>query len=134
MSRKEITTMLVEVKVFKVQGQATIVTFRDKDGMVQARIISRDEVPGLRLGEAGMISSRILESGTDYGIDWEVFLGDSGVIKPTDIEQEFRKRGLWTYEDINKNSPQVMAALNARSGRVLAQLMSEARKVKLETI
>ena len=134
MSKKKIRTMLVEVKVLKVQGQAAIITFRDKDGMIQARVVSHDDVAGLRLREAGMISSNILEAGTEYGIDWEVFLGDSDVIKPIDIEQEFRKRGLWTYEDINKNSPQVMAALNALSGRVFAQLMSEARKVKLETI
>lgn len=126
--------MLTDVKLIKVQGQAAVVSFWDKSGMIQARIVSRDDVAGLRVGQAGMISSSILDSGTEYGIDWEIFLGETGVITPTDIEQELRKRGIWTYEDINKNSPQVMAALNALSGRVFANLMSEARKFKLETI
>ena len=127
-------TGVVEIRVIKLVGFAAVVSFRDKDGMFQARIISNEDAPGLRVGQTGIVSGRVLDSGTEYGIDWEVFLGDSDVIKPIDIEQEFRKRGLWTYEDINTNSPQVMAALNALSGRVFSQLMREARKVKLEAI
>ena len=134
MPRKTVKSKLVEVKVIRIVGVATVVSFWDKEGMIQARVVSSDDAPGLRVGHTGVISDKVLETGTEYGIDWEIFLGNSDVIKPIDLEQEFRRRGLWTYEDINTNSPQVMAALGALSKRVYVGLMSEARKVKLEAI
>jgi len=132
MIEKQLKSKLVEVTAMKIQGLALIVTFRDEDGMLQARIISQDDMPGLRVGQTGLVSSKALITGTEYGIDWEVFLKDADVITPSDLEQEFRRRGLWTYEDINTNSPQVMASLTALSARLYAHLLSEARKVKLE--
>lgn len=120
---------MIEAKLMTIEGKAAIVKYRDKNGMTQARIISTDDVTGLRIGETKEFPNKIIGSGTEYGIDWEVLLGEECVIMPIDIEQEFRKRGLWTYDDMNKNPIQVKAALNAMSAKVHAQLLGEARMI-----
>ena len=121
---------MIEAKLLSVQGQAAIVSFRDKDGIFQARIISVDDIAGLRIGETKSVSKKLLDSGTEYGIDWETLLGDEYDITPVDISNELRKHGLWTYDDMNKNPHQVTAALNALSYRVFAELMRRARELR----
>ena len=123
---------MISIKLLKVQGQAAVVSFRDKEGMLQARIISRDDIPGLRLGDSTAVPDRIVTKGTEYGIEMEILLGDKYVIRPVDLEQEFRKRGLWTYEDINSNPQLVRAAINSLSGRVHAEVLERSRELRLE--
>jgi hypothetical protein len=121
---------MIEVSLIKVEGRAAIVAYRDDEGDFQARIISVDEVAGLRLGETKKVSRKMLVTGTEYGIDWDVLLGDEFAITPSEIGQSFRKFGLWTYDDMNRNPAQVNAALNAVSRRIHAYLLREARQLK----
>jgi len=121
---------MISITLLKVQGQAAIVSFWDKDGMLQARIISRDDVTGLHLNETTVISKHIVDTGTDYGIDMEILLGEGYVIGPVDLEQAMRKRGLWTYEDINSNPQAVMAAINSLSGQLFASVLEKARELR----
>jgi hypothetical protein len=121
---------MVQVTLLRVEGQAAIVSFWDKDGMLQARIISRDDVTGLRLNETTAIPAHIVDTGTDYGIEMELLLGQEYVIRPLDLEQEFRKRGLWTYKDINSNPQLVMAAINSLSGRIHVEVLERSRELK----
>lgn len=123
---------MISITLLTVQGQAAVVSFRDKDGMLQARIISRDDISGLHLGETTLVPTLIVDKGTEYGIEMEVLLGDKYVIRPVDLEQEFRKRGLWTYEDINSNPQLVRAAINSLSGRVHAEVLDRSRELRLE--
>lgn len=121
---------MTEVTLNKVEGRAAIVTYRDDEGDFQARIISVDDVAGLRLGETTKIPRKLLLTGTEYGIDWDILLGEEFVITPESIGQEFRRHGLWTYDDMNYNPNQVRAALNAVAGKIHAHLLREARKLK----
>ena len=121
---------MTQVKLLQVEGQAAIVSFWDEDGMLQARVISRDDVIGLNFNESTAVSDDIVETGTYYGIDMDLLLGVEYVIKPVDLEQEFRKRGLWTYKDINTNPQLVRAAINSLSGRINAAVLKRSRELQ----
>jgi hypothetical protein len=118
---------MIEAKLLKVEGKAAVVKYRDYEGMIQARIISYDDVRGLRINETKIFPNKIINSGTEYGIDWEVLFGEECAITPKDIEQEFRRRGLWTYDDINRNPNHVIASLTALSAKVHKRVIREAK-------
>ena len=121
---------MIQIKLLKVRGKAAVVTLRDKDGMLQGRVISRDNVLGLRIGETKGISQNVVDTGTEYGIDVEVLLGEEYVITPQDLEQELRRHGIWTYDDLNSNSQEVVAAINTLTKKLYAALLREARITK----
>ena len=130
MSDKEIYVDMIEVKLISVQGHAAVVSYRDYDGIVRARVISLKAVAGLRIGESSVIPLNIVKTGTEYGIDWETLLGEEYAITPVDIGQELRRHGLWTYDDLNSNPNEVTAALNSLSHRVHVELLRAAREIK----
>jgi len=121
---------MIQIKLLKVRGKAAVVTFRDKDGMLQGRVISRDDVLGMRIGETKGVPQSVVDTGTEYGIDVEVLLGEEYVITPRDLEQELRRHGIWTYDDMNSNSQEVVVAINTLARKVYAALLQEARIIK----
>lgn len=118
---------MIPVKLLKVRGQAAVVSYRDEDGTIQGRVVSKDDVAGMRIGETRAVLSDVVDSGTEYGLDLEVLLGEECVITPRDIEQEFRKHNIWTYDDMNSNSQVVFTAINTLIRKVYAELLREAR-------
>ena len=118
---------MIQIKLLKVREKAAVITFRDKDGMLQGRVISRDDVLGLRIGETKALSDKVVNSGTEYGLDLEVLLGEGYVITPRDLEQELRRHNIWTYDDMNSNSQVVFTAINTLIRKVYAALLRSAR-------
>ncbi len=104
---------MVQVTLLEIRGHAAIVTYRDKEGMLQGRIISRDDVLGVRVRETKSVPDRVIDTGTEYGIDLEIILGEKYVITPDDLAQELRRHGVWTYDDMNKKPGEVVAAINS---------------------
>ena len=118
---------MIQIKLLKVRGKAAVVTFRDKEGMLQGRVISKDDVLGLHIGETKAVPNTVVTSGTEYGLDLEVLFGEDYVITPRDLEQELRRHNLWTYDDLNSNSQEVFTAIGTLVRKVYAELLREAR-------
>lgn len=121
---------MVQVTLLEIRGQAAIVTYRDEEGMLQGRIISRDDVSGVRVRETKSVHDRVINTGTEYGIDLEIILGEKYVITPGDLAQELRRHGVWTYDDLNKKPSEVVAAINSLSKKIYAVLLRESRQTK----
>jgi len=56
----------------------------------------------------GKVSADDLEAGAEYGVRWERFLTVS--LTPLDLAKLFRRRGIWTLEDLKQKSVQVKIA------------------------
>lgn len=109
------------VKLLKQAGQSAVVSFWDNEtGMVQARIISLNELPvGLRKGQEADIDKYVIDYGTEYGIEWDLLLGETVQF----LTSSMRSHGIWTEEDLRKKPQQVVAAITSSSSQIYAELL-----------
>lgn len=109
------------VKLLKQSGQSAVVSFWDNEtGMIEAKIISLKELPiGLRIGQEADISKDVVTTGTDYGIEWGLLLGETVPF----LTDSMRNHGIWTEEDLRKKPSQVIAAVTGSSARIYAELL-----------
>jgi len=110
------------IKLLKKSGQSAVVSYWDYEtGMTQARVISIDDLPNrLRIGQEADISNDALQLGIEYGIDWELLLGQSNVHM---LAQSLRNHGIWTVDDMKTKPQQVIAAINSSSAVIWAELL-----------
>jgi len=120
---------LVKAYVMMIDGQVAVVRFRDNRGMLQGRIIPKDSVPGININRVVYIPIGILEddSTTEYGFDWSVVL-DELVLKPEDFQQALRDHGIWTVDDLLRNSREGVAAFLALAKSMYTNLIRKARE------
>lgn len=67
------------------------------------------------------------ERGVPYGVDWKAVLPKLKTTT-TDVANEFKRRGIWTYEDMSRNPNLVRTALATALGLDLAAILTAARE------
>lgn len=119
----------MKAKLKELSGQAAVVTYRDNvTGMTEAKVISIRDLPqGLRRGQEFDIPEYALESGTEYGIDWGIVLGQFDVVSV--LTSSMRDHGIWMPEDLQRKPQQVIAAINATSKVVYAELLRLSKEI-----
>lgn len=116
----------MNVRVLKKVGQAAIIEFKDDNGHFQSCIISSDEVLGVREGDSTEIYHKIIEHGTEYGIDWTIVFPPD-MVSIIDVQDALRAHGIWTFEDLLEKQPAVLAAINAVSKVVYMKMLEFAK-------
>lgn len=123
--------MLLQVRIVRIDKNVAAVTYRDKGGMLQGRIIDSEYVAGLRAGQKTFISEKVLESGTEYGFDWSVVI-DEVVLTPERFQQSLREHGIWTIEDLFTKQNEVIAAFLSLVKGVYSDLKRKVRSSVIE--
>ena len=92
---------LIAVKPFPTNGPTTLVEWEAGNDLFRAYVPTEAVVNG-------KVSVDDLEAGAEYGVRWERFLTVS--LTPLDLAKLFRRRGIWTLEDLKQKSVQVKIA------------------------
>lgn len=109
--------------------QNSIIVKFNNAGMIQARIISRDELlesEPMGLGSQITIDKGVLFSGTEYGIDVATLTGGECLLDYTLLTNALRVRGVWTPEDFASKPNQVQQAVISMLKHVSAKLYTMA--------
>src|SRR4030042_2254375 len=95
----------MKVRTIQRKGQGTLVEWRDEDGYHRA-VVPAGAVDG------DYCDPDELLMGIPYGEPWAQVVGDL-VIAAADVENELRKHGIWTIEDVRQSPNAAAAALLA---------------------
>lgn len=111
---------MVEVRLISADAKTALVEF-------DAENPTRRMIPSSELQD-DKVSSEVLDMGIEYGIPWEKLLKFS--ITPRDFARELHRQGIWTAEDVMKNSGAVHGALQAVYGIELSTIYKIANERK----
>lgn len=116
---------MTNCKIINTSGNAVVVSYWDDEaGMMVASIISVNDLPVAgEKGQEVQISKDVLDSGTEYGIDWRLLLDPDKVL--VKLMQALRNRGIWTEKDIRTNSSKVIEAIINMGGSLYAEMLTE---------
>lgn len=115
-----------DVVIIKVERYVAAVKFRDGEGMWQGRIVPVDAVQDIR-GSA-KVSQEVLDSGIEYGYDWDVAFPEPIVLPAKMVQQSLREHGIWTVGDLLAMPNEGVAAFLALARAVYASWVRRARE------
>ena len=110
---------LVAVQVVRVTGGSALVEFARK-GKAQ-----RVTVPAAEL-QAGKVAQDVLDAGIPYGLPWEET--ELASITAADLAANLRTAGIWTTEDLQRNTQKAVGVLQATYQLDLAALLRFAKE------
>jgi len=111
--------------VLMKRNHAVVVSFRDA-GRMKGRIIPEIEMRGKKVGEQVEIEYQALERGIEYGLDFDLLIGDV-TLSATDITEAFRSHGIWTLEDLQSKAQEANAAIASLVGLVHGRIVRDVR-------
>lgn len=114
-------------KLILVRGRSAVVQYEDEDGVNQAVVVDSEVVASHRVGALQGISEDVVLDGTPYGIDWSIPYPDGIVIPPGDIQNIMYSHGIYTIEDLIKNSNVLVQAINALIRLTSAKVMTQVK-------
>ena len=119
----------MKCKIIKQSGNAAVVSQRDSEtGMMVATIISVSDLPvAWKVGQEVEISKDVMDTGTEYGIDWRILLDPDTVLQK--LMNALRDRGIWTEQDIRSNSRLVIEAIVSMAGVLYTDMIKELDKL-----
>ena len=107
------------VKLIAHQGESALVEwFDDKYHRVYVPVAEFDF-------EKKTVAENVLAMGIPYGVDWSQM---DVTIDPVELDQELKKRGIWTRKDLESKPNQAIAAINRISGMMRRQMLDVAEK------
>lgn len=116
---------MIEVNIIKVDRRVVAVTYRDRHGMFQGRVVSVDAVTRTDNNRA-MVRMEDLENAMEYGFDWTIALDDVQ-ITAHELQQSLRAHGIWQLEDLLQKPNEGVAAFLAVAKASYALLVRRAR-------
>jgi hypothetical protein len=75
--------------------------------------------------EKAQADEAVLKAGVPYGVDWSRV--ELKQLDPLELDQELKRRGLWTLEDIREHPEQAHAAINKISNATRIALVEAAQ-------
>lgn len=115
-----------DVVIIKVEKYVAAVKFRDGDGMWQGRIVPTTAVQDM-YGSA-KVSQDALDSGTEYGYDWDVAFPEPIVLSAKMVQQSLREHGIWIVEDLLAMPHEGVAAFLALARTMYTNWIRKARE------
>lgn len=119
----------MKVNVVNVRGVSAIVTYRDKDGVLQAAIVDSDDLDSHRAGQEANITQKAMKQSTPYGIDWSLVFPDGIVIPSKDIQEVMYSQGIYTLEELIENTNKFIQAINGLARWSAAKLIRKVKEV-----
>jgi hypothetical protein len=111
------------VELIQQKGSVAIIKYEDDYGVKQCGIIDSNHVRGKTFD----VANKVVETATPYGIDWDVVYPNGLVINASDIQEALYGLGIYTLDDIRKNTNGVISAINSILRMTNAKLMNHAR-------
>jgi len=114
----------LQVRVIKVQGKSSLVQWIEGDDVRRA-IVPTGEI------KEGMIDRFVLEAGIPYGLPWEEIIHLTA--SSENVARELRRAGLWTGDDVMKNTSAAMGALQTALKTDFAAILRAAKAYQEES-
>lgn len=111
------------VELIEHRGNVAIIKFQDDYGVHQCCIIDGSLVKGKTFS----VSNKVIETATPYGIDWGVVYPNGLVISADDIQETLYGAGIYTLNDLRRNTNGVIASINSILKLNNAKLINHAR-------
>lgn len=110
----------MEIKVIKNLPDSLLIEW-EEDGILNRGLVAKSLVKGNKIDD-GFLS--LVEP---YGIDWVALLEDVGIqeVTPESIARELTKRGLWTSDDVLRNSMAIQEAVMSAFGITVSKVMKK---------
>jgi hypothetical protein len=124
---EEFEEILVEVKVLRSKGQASVVEWDDA-GRTRRTVVPRNAVFEDEAKQP-YVSEESLDKGIPYGADWETRLSKSFVITGAKVAEQLEVSGIWTKEDYDKNPSIVQQAVLGAARDILTELYAVAHSI-----
>ncbi len=113
------------VELIEHKGSIAIIKFRDDNGVPQCGIIDGSLVKG----KSFSVSDKVIKTATPYGIDWDVVYPNGLVISADDIQETLYGAGIYTLNDLRRNTNGVIASINSILKLNNAKLINHARAI-----
>jgi hypothetical protein len=110
---------MINVKIIQRQSHSALVEWRENNKLRRATIPTRTIFDD-------QVSKYDLDLGIPYGLEWSELIKLSA--SPEQLEQELRRVGIWTAEDVLHNADKVRGAIQATYGVDLGKIMRVAKK------
>ena len=104
----------VAVSTVRVTGEGALVEYAQK-GKAKRVTIPASEVRG------GKVAQDVLDAGIPYGLPWEEV--QLATITADELAANLRKAGIWTAEDLRRNTQKAVGVLQATYRLDLAALL-----------
>jgi len=111
------------VELIERKGNVATVKFQDMHGVPQCGIIDGDLVTG----KTFEVAHDVIKTATPYGIDWGIVYPNGLVISADDIQETLYGVGIYTLNDLRRNTNGVIAAMNSILKLSSAKLINHAR-------
>ena len=112
------------VELIKRKGSVAIVKFQDAKGVTQCGIIDVDLVKG----KTFEVFNKVVETATPYGVDWSIVYPHGLVVEADAIQEALYGLGIYTIDDVRRNTNGVISAINSILRITNAKLLDHARK------
>ena len=113
------------VELIERKGNVAIIKFQDMHGVPQCGIIDVNLVKGSTFE----VADKVIKTATPYGIDWSVVYPNGLVISADDIQETLYGKGIYTLNDLRRNTNGVIAAINSILKLTNAKLINHARAI-----
>jgi hypothetical protein len=113
----------IDVRVISRAGQAALVEWLDKGEFFRATI------PQKEISD-GKVYKDVLAAGVPYGLDWSTVKIKS--IKPSELNRELKRLGVWTLRDVAANPTAFHAAVNRLAGLVRKDFVASVKEQQEE--
>ena len=110
----------IKVNVIRRKGATTLVQYANDDG------IQRVSIPSTSVNEGDLVDELELSLGIPYGLPWEEIVKFG--VTPEKLAAEFRKRGIWTLDDLTSDMQGAVGALLAVYGVDALRLLRLAKQ------
>lgn len=117
----------MRAKLIKVAGNVAIVLVITD--LPVAYAIGVEHVRGIRVNEEFEISEDVIDSGTEYSVDWEVVIPEGLYIPAFRIHELLINRGILTFDDYRNKQREVQDTLNIFIGELRVQLSNKVKEI-----
>jgi hypothetical protein len=102
----------MNVKVLARKGRSLLVEWRDEQGQ-QRSYVPLDSVVDIE----GQTVCELAEMGIPFGVPWETLAHRLPAIDGTALQQELRRLGIWTLDDLNRSTAATNEAIRQVGGK-----------------
>lgn len=118
----------VKVRIIFGKGLATLVEYIDSEGYLARTSVKTTELQNVALDNStALVSQTSLDQGVPYGLPFEYKFKER-VITAKSIGDELHKVGIWTAEDIQKNTKGTYEAILSAAALSLSDVLALAQE------
>lgn len=111
----------MKARILKFEGHVALLDYVDKNSVRHAVVVDISAVPhDAKPGGEIDVSKKVLESGTDYGIDWDIIFPKGIAVRTELLTEALYARGVFSLEDLKQN-PQAFHDAMAQVTRSLSK-------------